>query len=79
MSEESAKDKPFEIDYTIPSRSWMESTVKFRKGTYCYPAAAKHEKYLDLPNPREWQPAEGDWKLPETFSRYLCAMRSVCG
>jgi len=71
MSEESAKDKPFEIDYTPPSRSWMESAVEFRKGTYCYPAAAKHEKYLDLPNPREWQPAEVDWKLPENWKEIL--------
>jgi Fe-S oxidoreductase len=67
MSEESAKDKPLAIDYTPPGRSWMESAVEFRKGTYCYPAAAKHEKYLDLPNPREWQPTEGDWRLPENW------------
>ncbi len=67
MPEESGKDKPLEIDYTPPARSWMESAVEFRKGTYCYPAASKHEKYLDLPNPREWQPAEGDWKLPENW------------
>jgi len=71
MSEESAKDKPFEIDYTTPSQSWMASAVEFRKGTYCYPAAAKHEKYLDLPNPREWQPAEVDWKLPENWKEIV--------
>jgi Fe-S oxidoreductase len=71
MSEESGKDKPLEIDYTTPAKSWMESAVEFRKGTYCYPAAAKHEKYLDLPNPREWQPAEVDWKLPENWKEIL--------
>jgi len=67
MSEESRKDEPLEIDYTPPTRGWMESAVEFRKGTYCYPAASKHEKFLDLPNPREWQPSEGDWKLPENW------------
>jgi len=67
MSGENAKDKPLEIDYTLPSQGWMESEIKFRKGTYCYPAAAKHETYLDLPNPREWQPAEADWKLPKNW------------
>jgi Fe-S oxidoreductase len=71
MPEENAKDKPFEIDYTIPSRSWMDPAVKFRKGTYCYPAAAKHEKYLDLQNPREWQPADEDWKLPENWKEII--------
>jgi Fe-S oxidoreductase len=71
MPEESVKDKPFEIDYTIPSRSWMDPAVKFRKGTYCYPAAAKHEKYLDLQNPREWQPSDEDWKLPENWKEII--------
>ncbi len=71
MSEESSKDKPLEIDYTPPARSWMESAVEFRKGTYCYPAASKHEKFLDLPNSREWQPTEGDWKLPENWKEIL--------
>ncbi len=71
MPEESGKDKPFEIDYTMPSRSWMESAIKFRKGTYCYPAAAKHEKYLDLQNPREWQPTDEDWKLPENWKEIV--------
>jgi Fe-S oxidoreductase len=71
MSEEIGKDKPLEIDYAVPSRSWMEPSVKFRKGTYCYPAAAKHEKYLDLQNPREWQPSDEDWKLPENWKEVL--------
>jgi Fe-S oxidoreductase len=71
MAEESAKDKPLEIDYTPPARSWLESAVEFRKGTYCYPAASKHEKYLDLPNPREWHPTEEDWKLPENWKETL--------
>jgi len=71
MSEESIKDKPIDIDYTPPARSWMESAVEFKKGTYCYPAASKHEKFLDLPNPREWQPSEGDWKLPDNWKETL--------
>jgi Fe-S oxidoreductase len=59
------------IDLTPPAKSWMEPTIKFTKGTYCYPAALKHEKYLELPNPREWQPGDADWKLPENWKEIV--------
>lgn len=71
MSEEPLKDKSFKIDYTPPPKSWMEPSVEFRKGTYGYPAASKHEMYLELPNPREWHPNEEDWKLPENWKEIL--------
>ena len=71
MSEEISKDKPLKIDYTPPARSWLEPAVQFRKGTYGYPAGSKHEKYLELPNPRDWQPTEGDWKLPENWKEII--------
>jgi Fe-S oxidoreductase len=71
MSEEVPKDKPLKIDHTPPQKSWMEPIVEFRKGTYGYPAASKHEKYLDLPNPRDWQPTEEDWKLPENWKEII--------
>src|SRR3972149_1353049 len=71
MAEEAAKDKPLEIDYTTPEKDWTDPKVVFRKGTYCYPVASKHEKYLDLPYPREWQPTDPDWKLPENWKEII--------
>jgi Fe-S oxidoreductase len=59
------------IDHTPPARSWMDPGVEFRKGTYCYPGASKHQDYLDLPNPRQWQPVEEDWKLPENWKEIV--------
>ncbi len=56
-----------EIDYNPPKRSWLDPAVAFRKGTYCYSAAPKNLEYLGLPNPREWQPHDKDWKLPEDW------------
>lgn len=61
------------IDYTPPKRGWMEPTVKFRKGTYCYSALPKLREYLELPNPRQWQPYEEDWKLPENWKEIVLA------
>jgi len=59
------------IDYTLPKKSWLEPTVEFRKGTYCYSASAKCQEYLGLPNPRQWQPYEEDWKLPENWKKTI--------
>jgi len=72
MPEEvSTPEKLLRIDYTPPKKSWLEPTVEFRKGTYCYSAAAKHLEYLELPNPRQWQPYEEDWKLPENWKETI--------
>ena len=71
MSEEASKDKSLKIDYTPPSKDWMDPSVEFQRGPTAYPAAPKHEKYLELPNPREWQPTEEDWKLPENWKEII--------
>jgi Fe-S oxidoreductase len=55
---------------------WTDPHVDFRKGTYCYSAAAKNLKVLDFPNPRDWQPFDKDWKLPPDWKQiFLDGMR----
>jgi len=71
--DELAPEKLLKIDYTPPKKSWLEPTVEFRKGTYCYSTPAKHLEYLGLPNPREWRPYEEDWKLPENWKEIILA------
>ncbi len=68
MSDEvAAPEELLEIDYRPPKKGWMEPTVEFKKGTYCYGAPLKHQEYLGLPNPRQWQPPDEDWQLPENW------------
>ena len=50
---------------------WTDPHVDFRKGTYCYSAAAKNLKALGLPNPRDWQPFDQDWKLPPNWKQII--------
>jgi Fe-S oxidoreductase len=71
MTEEAFKENALKIDHATPDRDWMNPAVEFRKGTYCYPASVKHMNYLELPNPREWQPYDKDWKLPENWKSIL--------
>ena len=59
------------IDYKPPQRAWMDTPVEFRKGTFCYSALPKSLKYLGLPNPREWQPFDKDWKLPPNWKEII--------
>ena len=69
-----ANPKPEElvqIQYPTPSKGWMDPAVEFRKGTYCYSALAKNLNYLGLPNAREWQPFDADWKLPPDWKRII--------
>jgi Fe-S oxidoreductase len=60
-----------EIDYRPPHQNWMVPDTKFRKGTYSYAAGPKSLQYLGLPNPRQWQPYEADWKLPPDWKQIV--------
>jgi len=64
-------DELLSIDLKPPKTGWMETPVDFRPGTWSYSAAPKNLKYLDLPNPREWQPSDNDWKLPENWKEII--------
>ena len=74
MAEERLK-KPDEIlnDVCLSSENqdWLNSRPDFRKGTYLYSAPLKHQSYLGLPNQREWNPADADWKLPENWKEVI--------
>ena len=67
--------KLLEIDYRPPKKSWEDPKIDFskKKGSYCYSAAPKNLEYLGLPNPREWQPYEEDWKLPSDWKERILA------
>ena len=64
-------DKLIQVRYAPPKTGWMKTPVDFRPGTWSYSAAAKNLKILDLPNPRAWQPADADWKLPENWRQII--------
>lgn len=64
-------DELTQINFDPPRTGWMNTPVEFRPGTWCYSAAPKNLKYLDLPNPREWQPSDADWKLPANWKEII--------
>ena len=72
MAEKSPQEL-IQINFTPPPRKWMNPAVDFeaRRGTWSYPAAVKNLKYLGQPNPRDWSPADADWKLPENWQQII--------
>ena len=65
--------KPSELllDYALPKAEWMDTKPDFRPGTWCYPGKAKNLEVLKLPNAREWNPADEDWKLPSNWKEII--------
>jgi Fe-S oxidoreductase len=72
MAEEKLRQEELlKVDYEPAARDWADPSVTFKKGTYSYGAPLKHQKYLGLPNQREWQPTDPDWKLPENWKEII--------
>ncbi|ABK16840.1 sulfate reduction electron transfer complex DsrMKJOP subunit DsrK [Syntrophobacter fumaroxidans] len=65
------KPNELEIAHKFPHTGWMDTPVEFKPGTWCYPGKIKNLEALDLPNPREWSPADEDWKLPSDWKQIL--------
>ncbi|CAN2042706.1 Hdr-like menaquinol oxidoreductase iron-sulfur subunit [Candidatus Magnetomoraceae bacterium gMMP-15] len=55
------------INYKPPRTGWMDTPINIRKGIYCYASNPKSVEYLGLPNVRQWNPLDDDWKLPEDW------------
>jgi len=51
------------VNYEMPKKVWSKVETTFEPGTYCYGEKAGPVGILGLPNPREWDPADPDWKL----------------
>ena len=61
------------VDWKPPKTDWMDPKIDFeeRRGSWSYPGAAKNLEYLGFANPREWSPAEEDWKLPDNWQEII--------
>lgn len=59
------------IGFSPKKKGWMDPTVRFARGSYCYAAVPETLSYLGLPYPRKWSPTEEDWKLPADWQRII--------
>lgn len=59
------------IDYKPPKTGWMDTPVVLKEGMYCHGAKPKSLETVGFPNPRDWRPADADWKLPENWKEII--------
>jgi [DsrC]-trisulfide reductase subunit K len=59
------------IEYQPARSGWMDTPAHIRKGIYCYASNPKSVEYVGLPNARQWNPVEEDWKLPENWKEIV--------
>jgi Fe-S oxidoreductase len=73
MAEEKLpKPEQMKIDLSPPVESWLDTRPDFsKKGTWNYASTVNSLEYLDLPNPRKWQPNQEDWKLPDNWQEVI--------
>jgi Fe-S oxidoreductase len=64
-------EKLLQIEEKSPQGDWRDTRPELRKGVICYSALPKNLNYLGLPNPREWQPFDADWKLPQNWKQII--------
>ena len=64
-------EKMSKVDFYPPRTPWMSTPTEFRPGSWIYPTKAKHLEYLGMPNAREWNPTEEDWKLPANWKEII--------
>jgi len=62
-----------QIDYRPPKEGWMNAKIDFeaKRGNWNWASVPGAIEYLDLPNPRKWQPNEEDWQLPENWKEIV--------
>jgi Fe-S oxidoreductase len=59
------------IDLTPPATDWMDTPTVFKEGMFCHGVKPKSLDIVGFPNPRDWRPADADWKLPENWKQIL--------
>jgi len=59
------------INQKPPKKDWMDVPSVIKPGRYCYAAGPESLEYVGMPNPREWNPLNDDWKLPEDWKEIV--------
>ena len=59
------------INHNPPLKGWMDVPAEIKKGIYCYASNPKSVEYTGLPNPRQWNPLDDDWKLPKDWKKII--------
>jgi Fe-S oxidoreductase len=62
-----------QIDHRPPlfEKGWMDKPAEIRPGIYCYGSKPKNLEYVGMPYPKDWNPEDEDWQLPENWKEII--------
>jgi Fe-S oxidoreductase len=68
MADTPKPDEISRIEHKPPLfKGWMDTPAKITPGICCYAGKPKNLEAVGMPNAREWNPLDDDWKLPENW------------
>lgn len=73
MADDPKPEELVQINHSqsIFDKGWMNTPTNIQRGIACYAGKPKDLEYVSFPNPREWNPLDEDWKLPENWKEIL--------
>ena len=72
MADTPTPEELAKIDHKSPLwKGWMYTPAEIKPGIYCYGSKPANLEYVNMPNPREWSPADEDWHLPENWKEIV--------
>ena len=72
MTDTPKPEETARIDHKPPLfRGWLNTPAEIQPGIYCYASKPKSIEYVGMPYPKEWNPVEDDWKLPENWKEII--------
>ncbi|MGM0427392.1 MAG: sulfate reduction electron transfer complex DsrMKJOP subunit DsrK [Thermodesulfobacteriota bacterium] len=73
MADTPKPEETAKIDHRAPlfEEGWMNKPAELRPGIYCYGSKPKNLEYVGMPYPKEWNPTDEDWKLPENWKEIV--------
>ncbi len=68
MADTPKPEQTAKIDHKPPFfKGWMDTPTEIKAGVACYGSKPKNLEYVGMPYPKEWNPLEDDWHLPENW------------
>jgi Fe-S oxidoreductase len=68
MADTPKPEQTARIDHNPPlMEGWLNKPVEIREGIFCYGSKPKNLEAVGMPFPKEWNPSDEDWKLPENW------------
>ncbi len=73
MADTPKPEETAQIDHRAPlfEEGWMNKPAEIRPGIYCYGSKPKNLEYVGMPYPKEWNPEDEDWQLPENWKEII--------